>query len=391
MVCEERTMNNFVFHNPVKIVFGKGAIAELGDLIPVEKKVLMTYGGGSIKQNGVYDQVLEAMKRHILLEFTGIEPNPRYETCMRAVEICREENIDFLLAVGGGSVLDGTKFIAAASSHGDGDPWDILAKGVEVRAAIPVGTVLTLPATGSEMNTFAVISRDSTREKLNFSSPHVYPRFSVLDPETTYSLPRRQLLNGIVDTFVHVLEQYATYNVDTPLQDRQAEAIMATLVEVAPRVLTEDRDYNSRASLMWCAAQALNGLISCGVVQDWTTHMIGHELTAFFGIDHGQSLAVVLPGVLLHQLANKRDKLAQFARRVWDIQEGSTEEKARAAVERTELFFKTMGMATRLSDYGIDADGIGKCVGRFEKRGTVLGEHENITAKEIGEILTLRL
>jgi NADP-dependent alcohol dehydrogenase len=384
-------MNNFVYCNPVKIVFGRGSIAALENLIPAEKKVLMTYGGGSIKQNGVYGQVLEAMKRHTLLEFAGIEPNPRYETCMRAVQICREENIGFLLAVGGGSVLDGTKFIAAASCHRDGDPWDILAKGAEVRAAVPVGAVMTLPATGSEMNTFAVISRDFTREKLPFSTPHVYPRFSVLDPETTYSLPRRQLVNGIVDAFVHVVEQYATYDVDTPLQNRQAEAIMSTLVEIAPRVLAEDRDYNSRASLMWCATQALNGLISCGVVQDWTTHMIGHELTAFFGIDHGQSLAVVLPGVLLHQLANKQNKLAQFGRRVWGIQEGPTEENARAAVERTELFFTSLGMATRLSDYGIDADGIGKVVGRFEKRGTVLGEHENITAKEIGEILALRV
>jgi len=310
---------------------------------------------------------------------------------MRAVQVCSKEKIDFLLAVGGGSVLDGTKFIAAASCYGEGDPWDILAKGAEVRAAIPVGAVLTLPATGSEMNTFAVISRNSSQEKLHFSAPHVYPRFSVLDPETTYSLPRRQLVNGIVDAFVHVVEQYATYDVETPLQDRQAEAIMSTLVEIAPRVLAEDRDYNARASFMWCATQALNGLISCGVVQDWTTHMIGHELTAFFGIDHGQSLAVVLPGVLLHQFTNKKDKLAQFARRVWGIQEKPAEDSARAAIERTELFFKTLGMATRLGDYGIDAHGIDRVVRRFEKRGTVLGEHQNIGAKEIGEILKLRL
>ncbi|MBN2065161.1 MAG: iron-containing alcohol dehydrogenase [Sedimentisphaerales bacterium] len=383
-------MNNFHYHNPTHIVFGKDTIATLADLIPADKKIILIYGGGSIKKNGVYDQVAAALKGRIAVEFAGIEPNPLYETCMDAVKLIKDKKIDFILAVGGGSVIDGSKFIAAAACY-NGEPWDILAKGGEVKAALPLGTVLTLPATGTEMNGNSVISRKSSDEKLAFYSPKVYPAFSILDPETTYSLPKNQLRNGIVDAFVHVMEQYATYSVETPLQDRQAEAVVNTLVEISGRVLTQEKDYNASASFVWCTTQALNGLINCGVVQDWATHMIGHELTAFFGLAHAESLAIVLPGLWKHQLAHKQDKLAQLGERVWNIKSGSSKEKAQAAIDATVKFFHSVKMPTTLKDYNISAADIQKVVTRFKERGTVLGEHQNITWKEVEEILTLCL
>lgn len=382
-------MWNFTYHNPVKIVFGKGSIAELANLVPPDQKIMMTYGGGSIKRNGVYDQVLAALRGRVLVEFGGIEPNPRYETLMRAVAQVRAEGIDFLLAVGGGSVLDGTKFIAAAVEYTGDDPWDILAREAPVTAALPLGAVLTLPATGSEMNGNAVISRESTREKLAFSSPLVYPRFSILDPETTYSLSPRQVANGIVDTFVHVAEQYLTYSVNAPLQDRQAEAILLTLIEEAPKVKADPQNYDVRANLMWCATQALNGLIGCGVPQDWATHTIGHELTAFFGLDHGQTLAIVLPAVLKHQRARKAGKLIQYAQRVWGIQGLTDEATIDAAIARTEEFFRSVGNPTRLSDYGVKLADCQPIVERFKERGQMFGEHKAIGAQQVGEILAL--
>lgn len=380
-------MWNFTCHNPVRIVFGKGAIAELAHLVPLEQRIMMTYGGGSIKRNGVYDQVMDALKAHALVEFGGIEPNPRYETLMKAIEQAKAEGVDFLLAVGGGSVLDGTKFIAAAIEYAGEDPWDIPARGAPVTTALPLGAVLTLPATGSEMNGNAVISRESTREKFAFSSPHVYPRFSILDPETTYSLSGRQVANGIVDAFVHVAEQYLTYAVNSPLQDRQAEAILLTLVEEAPQVKADPQNYDVRANLMWCATQALNGLIGCGVPQDWATHTIGHELTALFGLDHGQTLAIVLPAVLKHQRVQKAGKLLQYARRVWGIEGLGDDETIDAAIARTDGFFRSVGNPTRLGDYGVKLADCQAIVERFRERGSTFGEHESIGAQEVGEIL----
>ena len=382
-------MWNFAYHNPVKIVFGKGTIAELANLVPQGQKVMMTYGGGSIKRNGVYDQVMAALKGRAPVEFGGIEPNPRYETLMRAVAQVKAEAVDFLLAVGGGSVLDGTKFIAAAAKYEGEDPWDILARGAPVTAALPLGAVLTLPATGSEMNGNSVISRESTREKFSFSSSHVYPRFSILDPETTYSLSAQQVANGIVDAFVHVAEQYLTYGVNAPLQDRQAEAILLTLIEEAPKVKADPQNYDVRANLMWCATQALNGLIGCGVPQDWATHTIGHELTALFGLDHGQTLAIILPAVLKHERAHKAGKLIQYAQRVWGIQGLGDDETIDGAIARTEEFFRSVGNPTRLSDYDVKLADCQAIVERFRERGSKMGEHEAIGAQEVGKILAL--
>ena len=382
-------MENFVYQNPVKILFGRGQIASLKDEVPATATVLMTYGGGSIKANGVYDQVKAALAGHTLREYGGIEPNPRYETLMPAVELARREGVDFLLAVGGGSVIDGTKFIAAAIPF-EGEPWDILAKAAPVTKAVPLGAVLTLPATGSEMNTFAVISRQATEEKLAFGSPLVYPKFSVLDPETTFSLPPRQVGTGIVAAFVHTVEQYLTYPADAPLQDRFAEAIFRTLIEEGPKTLANPRDYTARANIMWAATMALNGLIACGVPQDWATHMIGHELTAVTGLDHARTLAVVLPGVLQVRRPAKRAKLLQFAARVWDVRDGSDDERIDAAIARMRAFFESLGVPTRLASHGIGTDVAQTIARRLRDRGPVaLGERQDINAETVEQILKL--
>ena len=383
-------MLNFTYHNPVKIVFGKGSIAELPKLVPAEAKVLLTYGGGSIKANGVYDQVMHAIQGRSIVEFAGIEPNPRYETCMKAVELARTEGVDFLLAVGGGSVVDATKFIAAAVPYQRKDPWDMLINWARIPAnPLPLGCVLTLPATGSEMNAAAVISRESVKEKLFFINPGLFPRFSILDPETTFSLPPRQVANGIVDTFVHVIEQYLTYSADAPLQDRQAEAILLTLIEEGPKTLSDPESYAVRANLMWCATQALNGLLRCGVPLDGTTHAIGHELTALYGVDHARSLAAVLPGVWRHQKERKCAKLLQYGQRVWGLTDGDDASRVDRAIEKTEEFFHSFGVGTRLADYDIPDEAIELVASRLAKRRAKLGEHQDLGEKELQEILAL--
>jgi len=386
-------MYNFKYHNPVKIIFGKGSIPSLADEIPSDKKVLIIYGRGSIKSNGVYDQVKNALKGFEVIEFGGIEPNPHYETCMKAAELAKSEQAGFLLAVGGGSVLDATKFIAAATLYDEGDPWDILAYRYEkgVQKALPIGTVLTLPATGSEMNKNAVITRTSTQEKLAFDSPHVMPLFSVLDPECVYSLPERQIANGIVDAFVHVMEQYLNFPVDSPIQDRFAEGILMTLIETGPKILANKNDYNTAANFMWSTTVALNGLIGAGVPQDWATHAIGHELTAFHGIDHARTLAIVLPGMMNIKRDNKSDKILQYGERIWGVTEGTDNEKIDDTIEKTEAFFHLMGIKTRLSDYGVTVETIDKIAERFRKRGSSLGERGDIDYKATEAILKDRL
>lgn len=382
-------MQNFTFHNPTRIVFGEHQISQLTKLVPADARILFTYGGGSIKKNGVYDQVVEALKDRPLFEFGGIEPNPRYETLMRAAATVKENHLDFLLAVGGGSVIDGTKFIAAAVEF-DGEPWDILAKHAPVTSALPLGCVLTLPATGTESNGNSVITRASTREKLSFGSPLVYPQFAVLDPTTTYSLPPRQMANGVVDAFVHIMEQYLTFPVDAKVQDRFAEGLLLTLIEEGPRSLEEPTNYTVRANVMWAATMALNGLIGVGVPQDWATHMIGHEITALHGLDHAQTLAIVLPAVMQHQRQQKRDKLLQYGRRVWNLQHTDEDQLIDAAIAATRQFFEQMGTPTRLRDYQIEAASIDKLVAQLQSHNLLkLGEHGDITLDASRRILEL--
>ena len=384
-------MNNFSFYNPTRIIFGKGEIAKLDALIPKTAKVLLIYGGGSIKKNGVYQQVVDALGKRKITEFAGVEPNPFYETCLDAVKIIKQKKIDFLLPVGGGSVIDATKFIAAAAFYEGKDCWDMMSDKTALKQAIPFGSVLTLPATGSEMNRGAVITKSDTKEKLAFHSDVVFPQFSILDPETTYSLPKRQITNGLVDTFVHVTEQYCTYSVRNQISDRFAESILQTIVEEGSKAIKNPTDYDIKANLMWAATMALNGLIACGQPQDWATHMIGHELTAFYELDHGVTLSIVLPGILRIMKKDKLDKLAQMATRVFGINEGSRGERADKAILAIERFFRTVGAPTHLSDVNLDASCIDPIVERMEKRGWVLGEKGNITPAKIREILLNRL
>jgi NADP-dependent alcohol dehydrogenase len=435
-------MQNFVYKNPTEILFGKGMIREIAGRIPKDLSVLFLYGGGSIKKNSVYEQVKTALEGRPntnqskrsgdwggtdyhdekqnksqcrrVIEFGGIEPNPLYETCLKAVEAVKKEKVGFILAVGGGSVLDAAKFIAAAACFSGtvpiplnrseaeigavqttilekkykvwADPWTILLEhGANVKAALPIGTVLTLPATGSEANGNSVISRGVTREKLHFFSPYVFPRFSVLDPETTFSLPVKQVRNGIVDAFVHVMEQYITYPARAPLQDRMAEALLQTLIEIAPAALSKTKDYETRATFMWSATLALNTLVGCGVPQDWSTHMIAHELTAFYGLDHAETLAIVLPGVWQYKLTAKKKKLEQYGRRVWNVK------TAKEAILKTEAFFHSIKMPTHLGDYKISAkEAARKVRERFKERDSVFGEHGDITPDAVAKIIASR-
>lgn len=381
-------MDNFEFRCPTKVIFGADTISKLKDEIPQDKKILITYGGGSIRKNGVLKQVKEALEGFNYNEFGGIEPNPKYETLLKAIEMVKNEGYDFLLAVGGGSVLDGTKFIAAASKY-EGEPWDLITKGVEVKEALELADVITLPATGSEMNCGAVISRLETKEKFPFISEKVYPKFSIIDPKTTYSLPEKQTVNGIVDTFVHVMEQYATYDVNTPLQDQWALGIIKTLLEEGPKVLREPQNYEARANIFWCATCGLNYWISLGCVQDWATHMIGHELTAIYGLDHGETLAIILPSLWRVMKKDKMDKLAKMAIQVYGANEFLPKSLlADITIKKTEKFFHNIGRKTKLKEYGIDPkEAAQEIKRRFSERNTVLGERQNITPDVAYEIV----
>jgi NADP-dependent alcohol dehydrogenase len=380
-------MLNFSYQNPTRIVFGKGQLSQLAKLVPAGSKVLMLYGGGSIKHNGVYDQVVAALDGVDWQEFSGIEPNPSFETLMKAADLVREQKIDFLLPVGGGSVIDGAKFVAAAAVY-PGDAWDILANGGKIENAVALGCVLTLPATGTESNGNSVVTRYETQQKLAFSSPLVYPQFAILDPVVTFSLPPRQVANGVVDAFVHVIEQYLTYPVNAPVQDRFAEGLLQTLIEEGPKALSQPDDYEVRANVMWAATMALNGLIGQGVPQDWATHMIGHEITAVYGLDHAQTLAIVLPALMQQQRLQKREKLLQFGKRVWQLSHQDDERLIDDTITHTRAFFEQMGVPTRLADYGIAADAVDKLVAKLEANGMVkLGEHGDIDLDVSRQIL----
>nr|WP_199078811.1 iron-containing alcohol dehydrogenase [Pedobacter sp. ASV19] len=384
-------MQNFEFKNPTKILFGKGQIENLGKEIPKGAKVLMLYGGGSIKKNGVYEQVQQGLNGFEYLEFSGIPANPEYEVLMQALKIIKEENITFLLAVGGGSVIDGTKFLSSAALYTGTDPWDILKKSIRTEKGMSFGTVLTLPATGSEMNSGAVITRAETQEKLGMGGPGLFPEFSILDPQVVASIPKRQLANGITDAFTHVLEQYMTYPVQAYLQDRFAESILQTLIEIAPRVTKDPADYEAAANFMWCCTMALNGLIQKGVPGDWAIHAMGHELTALYGIDHARTLAVIAPSHYRYFLKSKKEKLAQYGARVWGVTGATTEEIAKAAIAKTEDFFHSLDINTKLSEYTDQYQGTAeKIAKRFTDRGWMgLGEYKTLTPSDAEKIVEM--
>jgi NADP-dependent alcohol dehydrogenase len=384
-------MRDFNFQNPTRILFGRGQIENIAEQIPSDARILVVAGSGSIRKNGVLDQVKAALAGRAVHEFWGVTPNPDITALLPALDIVRGESIDFVLAVGGGSVIDGAKLIAAAART-DADPWAILAKGARVTAALPLGVVLTLPATGSESNGAAAISNRETGQKLVFVSPLCFPRFAVLDPETTFSLPPRQVSNGIADAFVHVLEQYLTYPAGGVLSDRLAEALLLTLKEQGPRALTDPTNYDVRANLMWAASLSLNGLIGQGVPQDWTTHHIGHELTALFGLDHARSLAVVLPAVLEARREQKAEKLLQFGARVFDLSGVSDAELIDGTIAQTVAFFESLGIPTRLSAYGIGEEAIPQIVAKLKaNRRLRMGERLDITPDAVAKILALAL
>jgi NADP-dependent alcohol dehydrogenase len=384
-------MLNFDFKNPTKIIFGKDTIAKLAEEIPSTEKVLLLYGGGSILQNGIYDQVKAALENYDIVEFGGIPANPEYEVLLEALKIIKSEKITYLLAVGGGSVIDGTKFLSSAALYEGDEPWDILAKYIRTEKGMPFGTVLTMPATGSEMNSGAVITKVATHEKLGMGGPGLFPQFSILDPQVIQSIPKRQLANGITDAFTHVMEQYMTYPTQAKLQDRFAESIMQTLVEVAPTIIENPAYYDAAANYMWCCTMALNGLIQKGVPTDWVIPGIGHELTAMYGIDHARTLAIIAPSHYRYNFESKKEKLAQFGERVWGITTGSTEEKATKAIERMESFFHSLDINTKLSEYTTEFAGTAEKISdRFIQRGWLgLGEHKAVKPEDVVKIVEM--
>lgn len=383
-------MLNFELYNPTKMVFGKGQIEKLSELVPQGAKILLAYGGGSIFNNGIHQQVIDNLKGFEIVEFGGIEPNPHFETLMKAVDVIREQNIDFILAVGGGSVIDGVKFISAAV-HFDGNPIDILQKHILIKEnAMPFGTILTLPATGSEMNSGYVVTIKATQEKLASGGSALFPQFSICDPTVIQSLPKRQLQNGVVDAFTHVMEQYLTYPHEGYLQDRIAEGILQTLIEVGPKVVENPADYALASNFMWSCTMALNGLIQKGVPNDWATHMIGHELTALYGIDHARTLAIIGPNLYRVLFETKKEKLTQYGKRIFNLS-GTVDEIANEAINKTVEFFHTMGMDTKLSQYTDDYSKTANfIVNRFDERGwKAMGERQNITLEKLKEIVEM--
>ena len=381
-------MLNFEFQNPTKLIFGKGSIAKIEKQFSRPTKIMLTFGGGSVKRNGVYDQVIAALKGHEIVEFWGIEPNPKVETLRKAVELGKAEKVEFIIAVGGGSTLDGTKLIACAICY-DGDAWDLVLDPKKVTGAIPFASVMTMPATGSEMNNGAVISNLATKEKYGFYS--FYPQWSILDPEVTYSIPPYQVACGIADTFVHVMEQYLTAPNINPLMDRWAEGILLNLIEIAPQIQENPQDYDLMSQYMLSATMGLNRFIAMGVPQDWATHNIGHELTALHGVTHGESLAIVLPGTMTVLSEQKHDKILQYGERVWGITEGTDGIRIAEAIGRTEQFFSQLGLATRLSQLNIGEETIAEIERRFNDRGTLLGECKNVNGAVARAILECQL
>lgn len=384
-------MKNFEFKNPTKIVFGKDQIEKISQEIPQDANILLLYGGGSIKKNGIYEKVKTALHDFSVEEFGGIPANPEYAVLMKALNVIKEKSITFILAVGGGSVIDGAKFLSSAALYEGAEPWDILEKKIPTLKGLPFGTVLTLPATGSEMNSGSVITRAETKQKLVMGGAGLFPVFSILDPSVVASIPERQIANGLADAFTHVLEQYMTYPAGALLQDRFAESILQTLIEIAPKIMKDPADFQAASNFMWSCTMALNGLIQKGVPTDWAIHMMGHELTALFGIDHARTLAIIAESHYTYNFESKKEKLAQYAERIWNVTEGTIEQKAKAGIEKTTAFYQSLGIQTKLSDYTTEYEGTATEIAkRFEQRGmTGLGEHGKLAPTDAEKIVAM--
>lgn len=387
-------MENFTYYNPVQLIFGKGQMEQLSMLIPnYGKKVLLVYGGGSIKRNGVYEKVQEQLNKigAEVHELSGVEPNPKLSTVKQGVEICKQHGIEFLLAVGGGSVIDCTKLIAAASKY-DGDPWDFVIKKATPEAALPLGTVLTLAATGSEMNAGSVITNWDTHEKYGWGSPLVFPKFSILDPTNTFTVPKNQTVYGMVDMMSHVFEQYFSHTTNSPLQDRMCESVLKTVIETAPKLLNDLENYEYRETILYNGTIALNGTLSMGVIGDWATHNIEHAVSAVYDIPHGGGLAILQPNWMKYVLSEGTAKFKQMAVRVFNVSdEGKTDEEvALEGIEKLREFWTSIGAPSSLADYNIDDSKLDLMAERAMANG-VFGKYKKLDKNDCLEILRMSL
>ncbi|HSV32152.1 MAG TPA: iron-containing alcohol dehydrogenase [Atribacteraceae bacterium] len=387
-------MNNFKFYNPTRVFFGKGETARVGtECRKYGKKILLTYGGGSIKKTGLYDQVISALKQEgmTIFELSGIQPNPRLSSVRRGVEICKTEGIEIILAMGGGSVLDASKIVAVGAKY-DGDPWDFFTKEAVPGAMLPLGTVLTLAATGSEMNHNSVVTNDDTLQKWAVVDPAIFPTFSILDPVNTFTVPRDQTVNGSCDILAHLFEQYFHDINECPVQDRLNESLINTVIEYTPRVLDKPDDYDARATIMWCGTLALNHLLSAGVSGDWSTHNIEHELSALYDIPHGAGLAIVFPQWMKYVLDIIPGKFAQFGQRIWGLNADgkSQREQGLAAIERTKEWLKSIGAPISLKEVGIGSEKLEEMAERAVSRGP-LGEMKPLSKVDVLNILKMCL
>jgi alcohol dehydrogenase len=379
-------MENFTYWNPTKLIFGSNQLEQLKTEIPqYGKKVLLVYGGGSIKRIGLYDRVINYLKEinAEIFELSGVEPNPRISTVRKGVEICKQEGIDFILAVGGGSVIDCTKAIAAGAKY-EGDPWDFVIKKAQAKEALPFGTVLTLAATGSEMNSGSVITNWETKQKHGWGSPAVFPKFSILEPENTFSVPRDQTVYGIVDMMSHAIEHYFHPEENTPFQDRMVESLLITVMETAPKLLENLESYEHRATILYCGTMALNGMLSMGYRGDWATHKIEHAVSAIYDIPHGGGLAILFPNWMKHNLKVKPERFKQFAVRVFGVNpEGKTDEEAGLeGIEKLREFWNSIGAPSRLADYGIDDSRLEEMADKVMLEGEI-GNFKKLTREDI--------
>lgn len=382
-------MQNFVFRNPTKLIFGKGQLEQLKTEIPqFGKKVLLVYGGGSIKRNGIYDNVISILKdiNAEVFELTGVEPNPRVSTVKKGIQICKENGVEFILAVGGGSVIDCTKAIAAGSKY-DGDVWDIVTKKTFANEALPFGTVLTLAATGSEMNAGSVITNWETNEKYGWGSPVTFPQFSILDPVHTTSVPKDQTIYGMVDIMSHVLEQYFHHGTNTELQDRYCEAVLKTVIETAPKLLSDLENYEHRETILYCGTMALNGILAMGVKGDWATHNIEHAVSAVHDIPHGGGLAILFPNWMKHVVEENVSRFKQFAIRVFNVEtDGKTDrEIALEGIQALRQFWTSIEAPVTLSDYAIGENEIDLMV----DKAMAYGEFGNFKKLNKDDVLSI--